>query len=278
MLAASTQTQHHGWQAGLTLGFQAINQRTVLAQRQRHGPLAVQRPFYPEGEVCHVYLLHPPGGVVGGDQLNIQAGLAEQAHALITTPGATKFYRSAGQQAVQKQTIKLADKACIEWFPQENIFFPGAEAKLQTRVELTGNARLAMWDMQCFGRPSINEAFDLGHADISLHIWQDGQPILIERLQADRVKNTFASTLRGQAVNATFLMNGADSKALDKAREFVFKNAKQTSAATLIEDVLIVRYLGNSTEMARKLFVQVWSELRQRLIGKPASIPRIWHT
>jgi urease accessory protein len=278
MLAALTQTQHHGWQAGLTLGFQAINQRTVLAQRQRHGPLAVQRPFYPEGDVCHVYLLHPPGGVVGGDQLNIQASLAEQAHALITTPGATKFYRSAGQQAVQKQTIKLADKACMEWFPQENIFFPGAQAKLQTRVELTGNARLAMWDMQCFGRPTLNEAFDQGHADASLHIWQNDQPLLIERLHADVEKSAFGSTLRGQAVTATFLMNGADKQALDTAREFAFKDASQTGAVTLIEDLLIVRYLGHSTEMARKLFVQIWSELRQRLIGKPASIPRIWHT
>ncbi|MGB5651682.1 MAG: urease accessory protein UreD, partial [Sedimenticolaceae bacterium] len=89
----------------MRLGFRAGPDSTVLAERQRHGPLAVQRPFYPEGGVCHVYLLHPPGGVVGGDVLGIDVKLAQGAQALITTPGATKFYRSAGALARQTQRI-----------------------------------------------------------------------------------------------------------------------------------------------------------------------------
>ena len=117
--------QSSGWVADLSLGFQLIEGKTVLSHRERKGPLAVQRTFYPEGGVCHVYVLHPPGGVVGGDTLALKADLASQTEALITTPGATKFYRSAGSAAKQSQTLSLSTQACLEWFPQENIYFPG---------------------------------------------------------------------------------------------------------------------------------------------------------
>jgi urease accessory protein len=278
MQAADDKHVADGWHAGLELGFQYINNRTVLARRQRHGPLAVQRPFYPEGEVCHVYLLHPPGGVVGGDQLQIRAELAEQSRALITTPGATKFYRSAQQLARQVQLIKVAEDACVEWLPQENIYFPGAEVNLQTRIELQGNARVAMWETHCFGRPTLEERFDAGQVDSGLQIWRDGKPLLIERLHADAGRSALGSNLRNLPVTATLVMNNANNQALEMAREYQVKDDDQVCAATLIEGLLVVRYLGRSTEMARRLFVATWSALRARLINKPAVIPRIWST
>ena len=124
-----TDHQKIGWSANLSLGFQLIEDKTVLAHRARKGPLAVQRPFYPEGGTCHVYLLHPPGGVVGGDSIIINAKVGNQAEALVTTPGATKFYRSAGSIAFQNQNLSISKDGCFEWFPQENIFFPGAPGK-----------------------------------------------------------------------------------------------------------------------------------------------------
>src|SRR5262245_10241542 len=94
-----------GWEASLDLKFAARGARTVLARRASVGPLVVQRPFYPEGGVAHVYLVHPPGGVVGGDQLRLSVLAEEGAHALLTTPAATKFYRSDGRVARQRQEI-----------------------------------------------------------------------------------------------------------------------------------------------------------------------------
>lgn len=271
-------SRHEGWQAGLRLGFRAGPPRTVLAERQRHGPLAVQRPFYPEGETCHVYLLHPPGGVVGGDVLDIDVQLQQGAQALVTTPGATKFYRSAGQSARQTQHIRVEPGAVIEWLPQENIFFPGAEVQLETCVELLGDARLALWEIQCLGRPVIGEGFDRGHIDSRLSVYRDGLPITLERLRVDPDNRFRLSLMAGLAVSGSLLISGAAEQEMKTCRELLVSSGTDYVGASLMEDLLVVRYLGNSTEAARRMFTNIWQTLRPRTLGRSPSVPRIWAT
>ena len=134
--------------------------RTVLLEKRHEGPMLVQRPFYPEGEaVCHVYLLHPPGGVVGGDILQLDVRVESSAHTLITMPGATKFYRSAGPQATLGQHFSLDDGARLEWLPQDTILFPGARARTDTRFDLHGRARLTRLETRCQLLTVLHEAF-----------------------------------------------------------------------------------------------------------------------
>lgn len=280
MIAARAQvfTDPKGWQAGLRLGFRAGPDSTVLAERQRHGPLAVQRPFYPEGGVCHVYLLHPPGGVVGGDVLGIDVKLAQGAQALITTPGATKFYRSAGALARQTQRIQVEPGAAIEWLPQENIFFPGAEVELDTRVDLQGDARLVLWEIQCLGRPVIGEGFDRGHIDSRLSVFRDGRPVVLERLRVDPDNRTRLSLMAGKAVTGSLLISNAGEAEITACRDLLFNGGPDYAGASLMEDLLVVRYLGDSTERARRLFGDIWQALRARTLGRPSGVPRIWAT
>ena len=270
--------QSSGWEADLSLGFQWIEGRTVLSHRQRRGPLAVQRPFYPEGGTCHVYVLHPPGGVVGGDTLAVTAELAPQAEVLVTTPGATKFYRSAGAVAKQIQTLNLSENACLEWFPQENIYFPGANVQINTKVNVTSSSRLALWEFQCFGRPTINEIFDKGFVDSSLNITKEGMPIIIERLRFNDATKDRLSLMASMPVTATFVMNQFDDSNLDSVRELLSNDINHAFSATVIDDFLVVRYLGDSTDFARKVFVSIWSSLRLGAFGKAATPPRIWNT
>jgi urease accessory protein len=154
----------------------------VLASARHHGPLTVQRPFYPEEDVCHLYLLHPPAGIVGGDELHIAVTLDENSHALITQPGAGKFYRSRGPQALLRQHFTLASHATLEWLPQDTILFPGANAAIQTVFHLTSASRLLAWDLLCLGRPVMQETFSHGTLQNRLEVWRDGLPLLIERL------------------------------------------------------------------------------------------------
>ncbi len=142
-----------------------------------------QRPFYPEEETCHLYLLHPPGGIVGGDELTISAHLAPGCHTLITMPGASKFYRSSGAQALVRQQLTLAPQATLEWLPQDAIFFPGANARLFTTFHLCASSRLLAWDLLCLGRPVIGETFSHGTLSNRLEVWVDDEPLLVERLQ-----------------------------------------------------------------------------------------------
>jgi urease accessory protein len=166
---------HKEWRAQLDLEFSKSNNRTILRHRKHFGPLQVQKPFYPEiNGTCHVYILHPPGGVVGGDRLNISIDVDSNAHALITTPAAGKFYRSAGPIAVQKQIIKVASKAILEWFPSENILFSGSKAQIQTKVELAHDSHFVGWEILCLGRPASEEIFSQGELDQRFEVKRRG--------------------------------------------------------------------------------------------------------
>ena len=139
------------WRAELALGFERREARTVLAERRQDGPLVVQKPLYPEGdEVCHAIVVHPPAGIAGGDELEVAAKAGAGAHALLTTPGAAKWYRSAGPWARQKLAFEVA--GVLEWLPQETIVFDGALADMGCEVNLDAEACYIGWEILCLGR------------------------------------------------------------------------------------------------------------------------------
>ena len=143
-----------GWLARLDLDFQVHGGRTVLARRRHEGPLRTLRSFHPEGAPCHSYLIHPPGGIVGGDRLEIDIRVGDGAHALITTPAANKFYRSAGATARQVQELRVEAGATLEWLPQEQSLFNAARVDSLTRVALGDSARFLGWEITALGRPA----------------------------------------------------------------------------------------------------------------------------
>tara|TARA_B100001093_G_scaffold465035_1_gene482427 strand:+ start:322 stop:1152 length:831 start_codon:yes stop_codon:yes gene_type:complete len=274
----STEHQKIGWSANLSLGFQLIEGKTVLAYRARKGPLAVQRPFYPEGGTCHVYLLHPPGGVVGGDSITINAKVGNQAEALVTTPGATKFYRSAGSIAFQNQSLSISKNGFFEWFPQENIFFPGASVQMKTLIDLDESSHLAMWEIHCFGRPTAGEFFDSGSVDSSLQILKNKKIIINERLRFNSETKDRISLMASFQVSATFIMSNIEKSNMQLIRQHFPNDLNNHFSASLMDDYLVVRYLGNSTDFARKVFISIWSLLRYPAFGKVTNHPRIWNT
>ena len=283
-----------GWLAELKLEFiyRENANKTVLATAHHLGPLRVQRPFYPEGESCHVYLLHPPGGVVGGDTLNITIHARnphselsstkeiKRSHALITTPGSTKFYRSAGDFSTVSQKIRVEENCTLEWFPQENIFFPGAKAKLTTEIAIEDGAQFIGWDINCLGRPTNNEKFDHGHFDSLLNISNNGKPILIERQRVFEERHLSSpSGLRDFPMNAIFICNNCNDEHTDLARNVIDNiNPDFPTGVTLIEDILVFRALGESSEKLQAVMIPMWNALRSILCGKAPISPRIWAT
>ena len=276
MHAGTAQTT--GWQACLELGLEKRGLRTVAAHRRHYGPLAVQRPFYPEGDVCHLYLLHPPGGVVGGDTIDIRVRAGTRARALVTTPGATKFYRSAGATAAVTQTLQVDAGAVLEWLPQEAILFQGAVARQQTRVELATGACFAGWDILCLGRPANAEPFVPGRLDISLEVWRDGVPVLIDRLRVDDDGDLGgAAGLRRHPVTATLLATPATVDDVQQLRELAFAGGTELGV-TLLDDLLAARLLADDTAAAKEVLQTAWRMLRPGYGGRPAQLPRIWAT
>ncbi|MBJ78896.1 MAG: urease accessory protein UreD [Nitrospinaceae bacterium] len=270
------------WRARLDLKFSKSNNKTILSHRKHYGPLQVQKPFYPElNGACHVYILHPPGGVVGGDRLNICVDVNSNAHALITTPAAGKFYRSAGPVARQEQIIKVASKGTLEWFPSENIIFSGARTQIQTKIELSHDSYFMGWEISCLGRPASDEYFSKGELDQRFEVWRDGRPLRVERLWLkgdDPVLNEKWG-LHGFPVIGSMVCVTDKTGLVESLRKKTnSSNDQELFSATQTDGIIICSFLGNSVERARSYFIDVWKILRQQVIGREAVEPRIWKT
>lgn len=272
-------THGKSWHARLELAFQAHGTRTVLARRRHVGPLVVQRPFYPEGDTCHVYLVHPPGGIVGGDALELAVEVAPQAHALLTTPAATRFYRAGPHpHARLSQDLEVRDGA-LEWLPQETIIFDGARARTATRVRLAGAApRFIGWEVACLGRPENGERLTSGelHQDFTLH--RDGQPLLLDRLRLAGASPALDAPwgLGGAQALGTLLMYPARGLELAPLRTLASDGVRH--ALSVVDDVLVCRALAAQAEALKQLFTHMWLQLRPGLLGREAVPPRIWAT
>jgi urease accessory protein len=263
-----------GWQATLDLHFQHRGGKTVLTSARHVGPLTVQRPFYPEDDTCHLYLLHPPGGIVGGDELTIRAALDSGCHTLITMPGASKFYRSSGAQAHLHQRLTLAERSTLEWLPQDAIFFPGARASLHTAFHLCASSTLLAWDLLCLGRPVIGENFSHGALSNRLEVWMDDAPLLIERLHL--ADGRLASVAQYPWVG-TLLFYPASEALLDGVRERL-TTLGNYAGATLTDGLLTVRFLSDDNLLCQRAMRDIWRFMRPHLTGKSPVLPRIWLT
>lgn len=268
------------WQAELSLrfGVRPVCTRTRLLERRHRGPLVIQRPFHPEGDPCHVYIVHPPGGVVGGDELRIDVQVDPGAHALITTPAATKFYRCAGRTSSQTQELR-ATGASLEWLPQENIFYRGAETRTTTRVLVDADSKFIGWEIACLGLPARAESFDAGALRLHLELWRGkDSPVFLDRLRlsGDSRAREAHWGLSGHTAMGTLLATPAKESHRDRLRELC--EGHPFAAATLVDGVLVLRALSAQAESIRKLFIAAWQSLRPTVVGREAVAPRIWAT
>ncbi|PWY40296.1 urease accessory protein UreD [Pseudomonas sp. RW409] len=277
-LPAHTALFTPSWHAELELGYARFGDSTRPVQRRHKGPLRVQKHLYAEGpEVCQHIIVHPPGGIAGGDRLQIRASVERDAWAQLTSPGAAKWYRATGP-AYQTLDLSVAAGATLEWLPQETIVFSAAQAELSTRIELQGDARLFYWDLVALGRPASNERFDLGHFQSHLDIRRDGQLLWHERQRIVGGDGLLDSPigLDGQPVFATLLATGEiDSPLLERCR--ALPHAVRGDL-TQLPGLLVARCLASEALLARAWLIDLWRLLRPALLGREALPPRIWST
>ncbi|SEM93200.1 urease accessory protein UreD [Halomonas caseinilytica] len=276
---------HRRWAASLELGFDAhADGRTRLVRAHHRGPLRVQRSFYPEGRTgtCHVYLLHPPGGVVSGDALNIEVEVAAGAQALLTTPAANKLYRTDSHAVAWEQNARLrvADNALLEWLPQETIAFDGSRGRQTTTIELGSQARCLGWEVLALGRPASHLPFATGYLEQRFHMTREGRPLWRERQPLDPDHPRFLGHWGqgGATVQASLWAVGLDDPqdAIAALRDALPSSRRW--AVTARNEVLLLRYLGDARNEAWSLCEAAWTVLRPRLAGREAQVPRIWKT
>ncbi|WP_247257171.1 urease accessory protein UreD [Pseudomonas moorei] len=266
------------WHAELELAYARFGDTSRPVLRRHKGPLRVQKHLYAEGpEVCQHIIVHPPGGIAGGDRLEISASVERDAWAQITSPGAAKWYRAAGP-AYQQLTLRVAAGATLEWLPQETIIFSAAQAELSTAIDLEGDARLFYWDVVALGRPASGERFDLGHFQAHLDIRRDGQLLWHERQRIVGADGLLDSPigLDGQPVFATLLVTGEiESDLLERCRSLPHA---VRGDLTQLPGLLVARCLASEALLARGWLIDVWRLLRPVLLGREVVPPRIWNT
>lgn len=274
------------WHAKLNLDYRMEASRCV-ARHVHTGPLRILRSLYPEGDgICHNVLVHPPGGLVAGDTLDITVQAAPGAHGLLTTPGATRFYRSDGAHALQRTTITLDAGARMEWLPLEAICYSGCLAENHLTFNLAPTAELLGWDVTAFGLPAAGKPFDTGH--FCQHIEVPG--VWLERAQIKALDTLLMNSPLGLAgyrcMGTLFFIAGSKlerkrrQEALDKAREVMASHPLCATAGATSPDgqVIVVRVLAPVVEPAMALLKQVWLAWRSHFWQQTASSPRIWST
>lgn len=273
-----------GWHARLALHYRVEEDRCTVDFRHQ-GPLRVLQTLYPEGPAsAHNVLVHPPAGIVGGDLLDIEVRVDTGAHGLVTTPGATRFYRSAGEPAVQRTAISLAANARFEWLPLETICYSGCRAENRLMLDLADGAEAIGWDVTALGLPAAQLAFDRGSLLQHLELrgrWLDRGLVAAD----DALLLDGPLGLAGHRCFGTlFFAAGAAvsrsrrEQALEVANEVITAHpgpavAGVTAAAA---EVIVVRVLAPLVEPALALLKAVRAAWRPALWGLPATVPRTW--
>jgi len=271
-----------GWDASLKLIFDSRSNKTILARRQHHGPLVIQKILYPEGSnPAHGVIIHPPGGVAGGDRLQLNVDMQTEASALLTTPGATKWYKSAGRQASQHIEMTVDEHSQIEWLPQENIVFDGADVALNTQINLATSAVFSGWEVVCLGRQASGERWASGRFRQKLLIKREGRLIWNESALLDPDSKVLGSIagLRQQLVFGSFVVAAGNTPAeiLQSCQDITIESSADYGVSAL-PDIFIARYIGSCAQEAKIYFEKIWHCLRPWYGKRDAVRPRIWAT
>lgn len=275
-----------GWRARLRIDYRRDGARSV-ARDVHEGPLRVLRALYPEGEgVCHHVLVHPPGGVAGGDALDIDLRLGAGTHALVTTPGATRFYRGGGRHAAQRAALRVGEGARLEWLPLESIAYPGCDAANVVSLELAAGAQMIGWDVIALGLPESGAPFDAG-CFVQELCWP-GCWLERGRIDAgDRVLLDGPLGLAGERALATMWFAGAPE---DAQADALVDAARAALAVTPLaarsgvtrprpgSGLVVVRALAPRVEPLMQALVRVRAAWRMQAWGLAAEPPRVWRT
>lgn len=272
------------WHASLSLNHRREGTRTTV-QHAHSGPLRILKSLYPEGDaICHNVIVHPPGGLVGGDLLDIRVRVEDGAHAFISTPGATRFYESSGLLAEQRVTLDLAAGARLEWLPLEALAYPGCHALNQLTATLAPGAELLAWDVTALGLPAASQPFDRGQ--ITQRLTLPG--LWLEQAQIDAADHRLLASplaLAGQRCLGTLLF--AVGEPMERTRREGLLDAARAALAGLPPEVqagatcpnhnlLVVRAVAPLVEPLMTALQSSWAALRQAAWDLSPQAPRIW--
>lgn len=265
----------------------------MLCERVHDGPLRLLKPLYPEGDgICHAVLVHPPGGIVGGDQLRVEVEVEAGAHLVATTPGAQKWYRSLGLRANASTRLQIAAGGALEWLPQETIVFDGAQAEQCLRIETSAEGRFLGWEALSLGRAARQERFSHGLFRQRTEIIRDGAPLWRELLRAAGGDGWLDSPVgmagRAHSATAWAIWPAHDANETDALlstlRSALDSHPSASTPRTLwgvsapASGLIVLKLLAETIEAAHHLLVSFREVVRPVILDRQALPLRLWST
>lgn len=270
------------WKAELELEYRLEDGR-VRAMDRHHGPLRVLKALpLPQGPGCEHVLVHPPGGLAGGDELRVRVRQAEGTRVRLTTPGATRLYRSTGAWALQEVDIEVACGALLEWLPLETLAYAGCRARSRVQARLQPGAMMVGWDVACLGLPASGDGWSLGVFEQHLEV----QGAWLERAELDAKDMRLRDSplgLDGQPVWAS-MWCAAGSAWPESVRQSLVEVARQSDTSRLLaatspgERVVVVRVLASRVEPVFEALRRVRRAWLPLLGHDCGGEPRVWAT
>jgi urease accessory protein len=271
-----------GWAAHLALQVERQGEHTRPVLREHEGPLRLQKMLYPEGAgVCHAIVLHPPGGVVGGDTLDIQIKVGPQAHLFCTSPGASKWYRSGAIASEQSISLNVDSGGILEWLPQEAIVFDQANTRWSTKVALADHTSVAMGlEVIMLGRAASAETFLHGQLKNKLMVTCADLLVFNEQwvLNGTDPRLNSLQGLNGNACFGQLWAHGTSTQMLQSYEACLADMANGASITYLPDRLLIARAVGSGPEMVRNQLLLIWKKIRALMTGVEPTHARIWLT
>jgi urease accessory protein len=259
--------------------------RTRLVENRHLGPLLVQKAIYPEGErVCHAVIVHPPGGIAGGDELTVEIDLEANSNAVLSTPAAAKWYKAPRQRCRQHTTIRLAKGSTLDWLPQENIFYNATRAESAFTLQVEEGATAIGWEINLLGRQESGEKWSEGSLRFVTSIERmEGLPLWTEQLRLDAsspLRESYQGLWGFNAFATLWAIGAACTAAVaeELALHLPLETDLRAGATSLAEGILLVRGLAHDVERLRELMMECWMRLRLRVHGLPPQRLRLWAT
>ena len=231
--------------------------------------------------------MHPPAGIAGGDHLKIDIKTYPQAKAVITTPGATKWYKSNGFLSSQETRLSVASRGHLDFLPQENIYFNSSNAHNLIHIQLEDDSSMIGWDIAQLGRTASGESWSDAHLRNELQLSINHRQYWIESsvLDSDDLSIGLTPKLGPYSVMGTmwFCGNQVSEELLERLRDSLLWSDTLRVGATRINlpkknGLIIVRGVSSEVEYLKDCFIDMWLRYRYEVSGIAPLPLRLWKT
>jgi len=250
-----------------------------LARLYQKTPCRVLFPLPELGDLPVAALLTTSGGLTGGDRVRISVGATGGACAIVATVAAEKVYRSLGPDANVEVSLAVDAGGWLEWLPQETILFDGARLARAIDADLAGSARLLAVDSLVFGRTARGERFRHGKLLERWRISVDGRLVWADALQLDGAigaRLDAGAAFGGSVAFATAVYVGEDAAEYLSLARSLAEAVDGRGGATLVNGVLLARFLSHDAQELRHGLMRYLGGLRQAAAGLSPTLPRLW--